>query len=214
MPAPTRLTHQDYADAARLLGCDVAAIKAVAEVESRGDGFLQDGRPRILFEGHQFFRFTNGAYAAAHPTICHKAWTKEFYCKGDAETRGRGEWDRLQTAIACDRSAAIKSCSIGKFQVMGFNYDVCGFKTLDEFWESLSRSEGDQLRAFCAFVKANRLDGHLRSRNWKEFARGYNGEGYAKNQYDTKLAKAYAKHSALAATAPRGGPESSRTPTS
>jgi hypothetical protein len=210
---PPRLTEEDFLAAAELLDCDVAAVKAVAEVESRGDGFLQDGRPRVLFEGHQFFKFTSGAYAASHPTLCHKEWTKANYCKGDAETRGRGEWDRLRQAMACDRAAAIKSCSIGKFQVMGFNYGVCGFQSVDEFWDALSRSEADQLNAFCAFVKANRLDRHLRARNWAAFARGYNGEDYAKNQYDVKLAKAYAGYAkpAMPATGPRR--PSTRTPT-
>ena len=32
----------------------------------------------------------------------------------------------------------------------------------------------------------------LRKKNWAAFAKAYNGPGYAKNQYDTKLAAAYA----------------------
>lgn len=38
-----KLTEQDYKDAAGLLGVDVAAIKAVTEVESAGSGFLPSG---------------------------------------------------------------------------------------------------------------------------------------------------------------------------
>ena len=46
------ITEEDYKNAARSLGCDVEAIKAFAKVESRGSGFLSDGRPVILFERH------------------------------------------------------------------------------------------------------------------------------------------------------------------
>jgi hypothetical protein len=39
-----KLNENDFQAAATLLSCDVPAIKAVAEVESSGDGFLSDGR--------------------------------------------------------------------------------------------------------------------------------------------------------------------------
>ena len=45
----TMLNEDDYKEAAELLRCDIPAIKAVAEVESSGAGFLCDGRPKILF---------------------------------------------------------------------------------------------------------------------------------------------------------------------
>jgi peptidoglycan hydrolase-like protein with peptidoglycan-binding domain len=36
------------------------------------------------------------------------------------------------------------------------------------------------------------LQGALQSRNWAAYARGYNGQNYAENHYDTNLAQAYA----------------------
>src|SRR5215468_8375016 len=116
------VTGQDYENAAKLLRCDVPAIQAVAEVESSGNGFLHDGRLRLLFEGHQFYKYTKGAFAESNPTLCFPKWTKEFYCKGDAETRGNGEFARLEEARKLDDKAALMSCSIGKFQIMGFNF--------------------------------------------------------------------------------------------
>jgi hypothetical protein len=191
---PEILTEDDYRRAAAALGCDVAAIKAVAEVESRGSGFLKDGRLRVLFEGHQFYRYTKGAHAATHPTLCHKNFTSANYCKGDAETRGCGELDRLTRAQELDKRAALMSCSIGKFQIMGFNFALCGYKTVESFWADLARSEGKQLDAFCSYVSAVGIDDELRSHDWAEFARRYNGPAYKKNQYDTKLAKAWQRH--------------------
>ena len=49
------------------------------------------------------------------------------------------------------------------------------------------------LDAFVNFIKANKLDGTLRAKNWAAFARGYNGPGYAQNAYDKKMAEAYAR---------------------
>lgn len=97
---PDKLNDNDFQQAATLLTCDVPAIKAVAEVESSGDGFLSDGRVKILFEGHKFYKYTNGAYAQSHPTICYKVWTKAHYAKGpNAAARGAGELARLDEAL-------------------------------------------------------------------------------------------------------------------
>jgi hypothetical protein len=192
---PALLTDDDFANAAKKLNCDIAAIKAVAEVESSGNGFLSDGRVKILFEGHQFYKYTKGAYATSNPTICFKKWTREFYTKGaNADIRGAGELARLEQAMALDRTAALLSASYGKFQIMGFNFAVAGFKTVDEFYEAMQVSEGEHLNAFCNYIKGNSLDDELRTHNWAGFAYRYNGPEYKKNQYDTKLAKAHKKY--------------------
>jgi hypothetical protein len=47
------------------------------------------------------------------------------------------------------------------------------------------------------FIKSEHLDDDLRRHSWASFARGYNGPGYRKNQYDTKLAAAFAKWSKI-----------------
>src|SRR5438046_1988332 len=111
------ISEQEYQEAAKSLKCDVAAIKAVAEVESSGSGLLNDKRLRILFEGHQFFKYTKGAFAQSHPTICHQKWTRANYCAGDPETRGAGEFARFEQAKSLDKRAAMMSCSSGRFQV-------------------------------------------------------------------------------------------------
>ena len=201
MSVGTVLTEDDYGRAAATLGCDVAAIKAVAEVESSGAGFLRDGRLRVLFEGHVFYRYTKGEFYDQFPTLCYPKWTSAYYCKGDPETRGAGECARLDQAEQLDKTAAMMSCSIGKFQVMGFNFALCGFKSVEDFWAALASGEDAQLDAFCQYVKHTGLQSVLAQHNWTEFARRYNGPEYQKNQYDTKLAQAYQKHSADTANA-------------
>ena len=50
------ITEQEFKEAADLIGCDIPAIKAVFDTEAAGAGFLRDGRVKILFEGHRFWK--------------------------------------------------------------------------------------------------------------------------------------------------------------
>lgn len=184
-----KLDENDFEAAARTLDCDIAAIKAVAEVESSGDGFLDDGRAKILFEGHIFYKYTKGQYKESHPTICYSPWTKKHYLGGDKE------YDRLMAAEELNRTAARMSASYGKFQVMGFNFAVCGFSSVDEFYDAMQLDEKAHLDAFCEYIKHNRLEETLRRHDWTEFAKRYNGPEYWKNAYDTKMQRAYEKYS-------------------
>jgi hypothetical protein len=181
----SRMSEEAIATAAEALGCEVAAVKAVIDVESRG-GFLDDNRPKILFERHYFCRLTNGKHDPVAPDISSS--TAGGY-KG-----GKQEYDRLESAIKLDREAALKSASWGAFQIMGANYKAAGYADVESFCKAMCESEDNQLAAFVAFVKANRLDDELRRHDWAGFARGYNGPAYQKNRYDEKLAAAYAVH--------------------
>ncbi len=185
-----KLTKADYARAAQLLGCLPAAIRAVAAVESAGDGFLSDGRPKILFEAHVFSRLTGHRFDASHPLISSPTWNRALYATGVG-----GEHERLAAAVALDRNAALSSASWGKFQLMGFNYTRCGFdvlKGLQAFVNAMYRDEGEHLTAFCHFVKSMSLDDELRRGDWAGFARGFNGPKFAENRYDERLARAFA----------------------
>ena len=180
---PSPLVIADYERAARDLRCSVAAIRAVAHVESRG-GYLPDGRPKILFERHKFHRFTGGRWSGSHSGI---SWASPGGYLG-----GTREYDRLEEAIALDREAALKSASWGAFQIMGFNHDTVGFDNVEDFVAAMVANSGNQLDAFVAFIKTNRLDDELQRLDWKGFARGYNGPNYHINNYDKKMADAYA----------------------
>lgn len=189
------LTEQDFDRAADAIGCDVPAIKAVCEVEAPRGGFLRDAlTPRILFEAHIFSARTNHVFDDSHPAISSLTWNLALYATGpDAEARGMAEHRRLANACLLDRNAALQSASWGKFQVMGFNWRVAGFASVQDFVNAMYRNEGAHLDAFIGFVMHERLDAALREHRWADFARGYNGAGYAANAYDTKLAAAWVK---------------------
>jgi hypothetical protein len=211
-PAPGtdgfELTHQDYVDAAAELGVVVATPYALKEVES-GGGWFKDMRadilaldgaggfidgqnlPKILFEAHKFSSFTNGRYNATHPNISSPRWNRALY------VGGQGEYARLDAAMRLDRRAALMSASAGLFQIMGFNYAAAGYPDVESFWAGMKSGERAQLMAFVNFVKntkgllaaARRVDSN--PENCRDFARLYNGAGYATQNYHVKIATAY-----------------------
>lgn len=179
------LTFADFQRAALLLGCKAAAVRAVAEVEAPGSGFLKDGRPKILFEAHIFSRYTAHRFDESHPSISSRVWNQALYRGAEAEH------DRLASAADLDREAALMSASWGKFQIMGFNYLKAGFTHLQDFVNAMYRSEAEHLTAFCHFVKSKGLDDELRRLDWPGFGLGYNGPKYAEHRYDARLAQAF-----------------------
>lgn len=182
-----KVTNRDYCKSAEKIKCEVAAIKAVSYVESKGQAYYADGFPVILFERHIFRKYTNGIYNQSHPELSGP--------QGNYGPAGQHQRDKFNAAFKLNPTAAMKACSWGKYQLMGFNYDACGFGSVGEFVDAMKESEGRQLEAFTNFVIHNRLDKYLRTHNWAAFAKGYNGTGYKQNQYDTKMASAYAKFS-------------------
>lgn len=189
-----KINESDFLRAAELLRVEVAAVKAVAQVESgAGGGFLASGRAKILFEGHIMWNqlrkrgLDPGKYAAGNEDIIHPKWSRANYRGGEAE------YERLQRAQKIDAVAALSSASWGMFQIMGFNHKACGVSDVATFVELISTSEGEQLMLFCSFIESNKLAGYMRTKDWTTFARRYNGVGYAQNRYDVRLSDAYKK---------------------
>ncbi|WP_447636954.1 N-acetylmuramidase domain-containing protein [Flavobacterium microcysteis] len=196
------LSEQDLIDFANFHNLELAIVKAVNEVESGGKGFLVDGRPKILFEGHVFWRelerrnINCSNYVSNDTqTILYQNYTKKYYVSG------KGEYDRLEKAADLNpdtlfREAAYSSASWGLYQIMGFNAPSLGYASIDEFVEKMYQNEGEHLKAFGLFLEQNNLIRVLKNKNWAEFALRYNGKGYKTNRYDEKLMKAYAKYAA------------------
>ncbi|WP_421846534.1 N-acetylmuramidase family protein [Marinomonas sp.] len=183
------LTEEDYQHAAGLLNCEVAAIKAVSEVESSGSGYFENDAPCILFEAHQFSKYSDHRFDESHPEISSKKWDRSLYLGGEKE------YGRLQTAMTLDRTAALKSASFGRYQIMGFNHQAAGYDDLETFVRDMFFAERHHLIAFVNFIKSNsRLLDAIQKLDWPTFARYYNGPSYAENNYDKKLESAYKRH--------------------
>jgi hypothetical protein len=183
------LTDSDFENAAEELGVEPAKIRAVDEIESAGSGFLESGEPKILFEAHWFSRLTDGEYDESHPNISSPQWDRSLY-KG-----GQEEHTRLQEAVDLDRKAALQSASWGRYQILGINWDKCGYNNVQYFINDMYDSEKAHLGAFVSFIKNEGLDEPLREGDWHAFAREYNGPGYERNDYARRMKRAYEQYS-------------------
>ena len=186
------ITWQEIAAAAAELDIEPCAMSAVYSVESAGNGLLPSGRPKILFEGHVFWKelkkrsLDPQSFSEANPDIIYLKWVKTHYRGGEKEIK------RLERAEKINQEAAWCSASWGAFQIMGFNYKACGYNSVFDFVEANKGGAASQLKTFCGFIRQNNMTRHL-DKNWTGFARAYNGPGYAQNNYDRKLRSAYEK---------------------
>lgn len=192
-----KLTEADFKNAALWLDVPVAAIKAFEEVESKGDGFLPDGHPVILFERHIMYRRTKAKYGFTRADALVKQFPDLINPKAGGYGKTSEQPGRLDRAAKLiDRECAIESASWGLFQVLGLNWKSLGYPTLQNFVNEMYRSEAGQLEAFVRFIKINpKIHAALKRQDWKAVASGYNGPNFQINAYDKKLAAAFARHS-------------------
>lgn len=209
-----KLTLAQIQAQAKSLGVEIAALRAVHEIEAKGAGFLASGEPVILFERHIFYRklremkYPNLAklFFARRPDLCNPSGggygktTEQHSRLKQAQALLTQVLPLLDPSKSCDkkiieqvRECALMACSWGIGQVMGMNWESLGYPSLQDFINDMYESEGKQLEAMCRFIKVNGLVDEMQRKDWVTFARVYNGADYRKNQYDIKLAKAYAK---------------------
>ncbi len=181
----TALTEADLVASAKRLSVPLPCLKAVIQVESASGGFY-NGLTVILFEPHVFSVLTGRRYDNSHPTISYRGWGARPYPRLQAE-----RWGQLLLAAGLDVDAAFSAASYGKFQIMGFNYRTCGYARPFDMAMAMSRDEQTQLAGFERLILSRNLDDSLRLRDWKTFARIYNGPGFAEHDYHGKLQRAY-----------------------
>jgi len=169
------------------LGVHAAELWAVLAVETKGCGYDSDRRPRILYERHIFHRLTKGKFDEGDISAVKP---------GGYGPSGSHQHDRLATAIAKDRVAALKSASWGLGQIMGENFAAAGFKNVETMVAAMCKSEDEQLAAMGKFLISRKLHKALQAHDWTTFARGYNGSEFAKNSYDVRLRAEFQKYSA------------------
>lgn len=186
MSHQTPLSSADYASAAAELGCTVAVVKAFAEVESgRLGGFLATGEPTILYEPHVFYRCGGQAFTGRTVAAGGKTWPLSYakWIKPDAK-RGINPYGpssiqhaKLAAAAALNRDAALMACSWGRFQILGENWRVAGYDSLQDFINDMYAGERGQLRAFVGFCKGKGLGPILARKDWRRAVTIYNGPG-------------------------------------
>lgn len=180
---PPPITDSDIAATALRLGCSPKQVRAVSIVESGGKTYDANGRPKMLFERHLFHRLTDGRYSTTD------------YSNATGGGYSMDSWAKLEAAACKDADAAFASASWGRFQVLGTHWRALEYISPIEMAYTTVTSEAASLTMLARYVKANGLAQALRSlsanpETCRAFARGYNGPGYEKFAYHTKLARA------------------------
>ncbi|WP_153785688.1 N-acetylmuramidase family protein [Pseudomonas sp. EMN2] len=197
------LKHADLVQASQRLGVPVAAVYALNEVESKGRGFLDNGKPVILFERHIMYRQLQIARAEGANVAQLQQRAKQLAVeypalvnpKSGGYIGGTAEHQRLAGARQIDDAAALESASWGAFQVMGYHWKRLGYASVHDFVECMRRSEAEHLEAFIRYIEGDvTLHKALKALKWAKVAELYNGADYKRNLYDVKLERAFELH--------------------
>jgi hypothetical protein len=163
-----------------------AALMAFIQVESGGKGFdSATGKLLIQFEPHYFKK--------REPYAPSGAWSVN---RVDVQKK---EWEAFSNAFGIDKESAMESTSIGLPQIMGAHWKRLGYDSVGAMWDDFKTGELSQVKALIKFIETDqRLYNALRSLNWPEIARIYNGAGYkevakkyGRQPYDQAMADAY-----------------------
>lgn len=188
------LREEDFREIAKELDIETAAIKAVVDIET--------GKTRRGLNGPEFpvINFDQALFrrAAARRGISLARHSSSEALKSvnirKYGSQQKAQKARLDAAMLIDSVAAMESTFWGMFQIGGFNWELSGAASRQEFMELMGRSEYDQLRLFANYVRNTGLLKYLKTKNWAAFARVYNGPSYAARGYHTRLAAAYRRH--------------------
>jgi hypothetical protein len=193
--AAKRLEDADLPRIARTIGVGEDELHAFMDVEAAGSGFDAQGRPKMLFEPHVFYRNLRGA-ARDRAVAAGLA-----YAKWGAKPYPKDSYPRLAQALAIDEEAALMSASWGLTQILGENYAMVGFDSVADMVRAFMADEDNHLEAAVAFIVAAGIDDELRAlarltrpttpADCVPIVLVYNGKGYKKNKYHEKFAKAH-----------------------
>lgn len=182
-----KITADQVRAIATKYGVEYAAVMAIVDVESSGDGFNPPtGKIIIRFEPSWFMRLSK--VASQH---LNEAW--HITPNGPQVN----EWQKFNSAFAIDPNAAMMATSVGMMQVMGFHYadHGFGFANVGAMWDFAKVNEANQVDLGLRFIASEpALLRALRAKDWQMVAYYYNGQDYRQNNYDINLKNAYNKY--------------------
>jgi hypothetical protein len=174
---------------AQKMGFDPAIAVAIIAQESGGQAFGADGRMIIRFENHLFYEYwgkqNTGTYNTHFQTATpiwtgHKWRPTASAAWRDFHGNQSAEWEVLTFASALNETAAKKSISMGLPQVLGSNFGVLGFASVQDMFNAFA-SERNQVVAFFDFLQGNGVAAvnALKNRDFRTVASFYNGAANA-----------------------------------
>jgi uncharacterized protein YgiM (DUF1202 family) len=172
---------------------------AVLCVESGGKGFGSDGRMIIRFENHYFYNYwgskNESLYQRHFRYDSSKAWRNHEYRLSPSSAwmpvhtgQQSDEWQVFQFASQFDRTAAMKSISMGSPQIMGANHSILTYASVDQMYYDFQSDIRNQIIGLFRFIQGKSLVPVLIAEDFVSFARVYNGPANA-STYGSKIKK-------------------------
>lgn len=186
------ITDTNISDLAFRWKVHPAALDAISKVESSGFGWFKDGRIKILFEKHWFYKNLSGAQRAeaVKKGLARKKWISPKRGGYKEQATASQRYNILAAAIKINKEAALQSISMGRYQIMGFNAALCGFDSAIHMWNAFLDSEAHQLRAFANFLVRKKLVKAIQRLDFETVEEVYNGGGL-NGVYAAKMRKYY-----------------------
>jgi hypothetical protein len=189
------ITEVDYDNAANDLGIEKELMKAIGKKETKSKSFYKAKQAIILFERHKMYSHLKTAdYSDEQLSNLQKENSDIIHPKKSTNYGTTEEqYTKLEIAKSINYDAAIKSCSWGKFQIMGETYDFL-FSSLKELENSMNLCEMQQFQYFISFLqKKSGMLQSLKDKNWEGIASAYNGKNWKNDNptYATDIEKYY-----------------------
>lgn len=189
---------------AKELGVDVEIALSVICVESGGSGFGNDNRMIIRFENHIFHTYF-GSKSEANQKVFddhfsfntkkrrdeHKYRASKSEEWKTSHTSQAAEWEAFEIARQIAETEAMYSISMGAPQVMGFNFKMIGYNSVQDMFNAFCKDIRYHIMALFDFCNANgtRIQ-YLLTHDFLSFAKAYNGLT-APEAYEQRLKQYY-----------------------
>ena len=177
-------------------GVDPAGVISIICVESSGKGFevKNDNKLIIRFENHLFWKYwgkNNSQKFYEHFKYGRKEkgktkiWQGHYWrtTRNDSWETFHGnqqkEWQVLEFARKLDNDSALKSISMGAPQIMGFNHEKIGYKTVEEMFDKFNEDIRYHFIGLFDFFSKPMIKA-IQNKDFETFAKYYNGTGQMK----------------------------------
>lgn len=177
------------------IGVGEDIVHGVMDTEAGGKSTDSKGRMKALYEPHVAYRNSRGAVREklVAAGLAYPNWKKGYPADS---------YPRILKAMAIDETVALLATSWGFPQVLGENFALAGYESVQDMVLDFLKDEDNQLEGMVNFIKNAGLDDELRvleaklkrgqkitADDARPFVRGYNGSQYAKNDYHTIFAR-------------------------
>jgi len=187
------ITDLEYDKSAKNLDIDAALMKAIGSNESGESGFFGEGVAKILFERHYMYNGLSNKYGVERANELAKKYP--LLVNKEPNVVRSNSCGKLKLAKEIDTDCAIRSCSWGRYQIMGETFKYL-YSSPTELELAMNACELHQFNYFVQYLKKKpKMIDALKAKDWEKIAYLYNGSNWKNTNpnYATNLEKNYNK---------------------